>query len=554
MARGVFGGFVAGTLVSGVVLGTVSVLTPVPGADAPEATALEVPAGSEFNQSLEDTQASLPALEVVPEGPSVPRIAAPEPDDIKSLQMADTAPAALPETGPGDATLESPAAEAREGGIDVSVEKPVLPSPQAVAPKAPADEENLSISTEPAQPVQPEVAEQDTAFSTIDEPEITETQTPETTEADTAENEIAVLTEPEQPALPVIEEESSAFPKEDTPEPQAVETESSVEVPATGPETVEPSAPEAGDEENLVVVDGIVEVPPQNPVEEAPKTATEPATEAGAEEETSSVVSNLAPDVTTDRLPSVNSDAEAEPAAVEDDIRGEEEKDSESLPAIERFAAEFENPDNKPMMSIILIDNGTSPIGLDALKSFPYPLSFAVDSAWPGAGEAAKKYRDAGFEVLAMVNLPETANARDTEVAMQSYFEALPGAVAVMEGEGTGLQSSRAASDQLGPILLESGHGLVMFPKGLNTAQKLIARLGVPAASVFRDFDASGQDASTIRRFLDKAAFKASQGDAGIIMVGRLRADTISALLLWGLQDRANRVALAPVSAVLLAQ
>ena len=36
-------------------------------------------------------------------------------------------------------------------------------------------------------------------------------------------------------------------------------------------------------------------------------------------------------------------------------------------------------------------------------------------------------------------------------------------------------------------------------------------------------------------------------------MVGRLRPETISALLLWGLQDRAQRVALAPVSAVLQA-
>ena len=34
-------------------------------------------------------------------------------------------------------------------------------------------------------------------------------------------------------------------------------------------------------------------------------------------------------------------------------------------------------------------------------------------------------------------------------------------------------------------------------------------------------------------------------------MLGRVRPDTISALLLWGLQDRAERVALAPVSAVL---
>ena len=56
-----------------------------------------------------------------------------------------------------------------------------------------------------------------------------------------------------------------------------------------------------------------------------------------------------------------------------------------------------------------------------------------------------------------------------------------------------------------------------------------------------------------MRRFLDQAAFRAGQEEAGVIMMGRVRPDTISALLLWGLQDRASRVALAPVSALLLA-
>jgi hypothetical protein len=36
-------------------------------------------------------------------------------------------------------------------------------------------------------------------------------------------------------------------------------------------------------------------------------------------------------------------------------------------------------------------------------------------------------------------------------------------------------------------------------------------------------------------------------------MVGRLRADTVSALTFWALQDRAESVALAPVSALLRA-
>jgi hypothetical protein len=37
-------------------------------------------------------------------------------------------------------------------------------------------------------------------------------------------------------------------------------------------------------------------------------------------------------------------------------------------------------------------------------------------------------------------------------------------------------------------------------------------------------------------------------------MVGRLRPDTISALLLWGLEDRASQISLAPVSQLLQPQ
>ena len=92
-----------------------------------------------------------------------------------------------------------------------------------------------------------------------------------------------------------------------------------------------------------------------------------------------------------------------------------------------------------------------------------------------------------------------------------------------------------------------------MFPKGLDTASKLIAREGVPTATIFRDFDSDGQTATVIRRFLDQGAFKASRLEGGVIMLGRLRAETVSALLIWGLQDRVSQVALAPVSAVLKA-
>ena len=137
---------------------------------------------------------------------------------------------------------------------------------------------------------------------------------------------------------------------------------------------------------------------------------------------------------------------------------------------------------------------------------------------------------------------------------MQTWLAAIPQAVAVIEGTGSGLQSSREASAQLAPILMESGHGLVMLPNGLDTAQKLIAREGVPAMTLFREIDGQGQDAAAVRRFLDQGAMRAVQQQESVILLGRVRPDTISALLLWGLQDRAASVALAPVSAVLLAQ
>ena len=89
-----------------------------------------------------------------------------------------------------------------------------------------------------------------------------------------------------------------------------------------------------------------------------------------------------------------------------------------------------------------------------------------------------------------------------------------------------------------------------MLPKGLNTGQALALREGVPSATVFRDFDGEGQDPRVMRRFLDQAAFKARQ-EGPVVMLGRLRADTVSALLLWGLQDRASSVELVPVSAIL---
>ena len=219
--------------------------------------------------------------------------------------------------------------------------------------------------------------------------------------------------------------------------------------------------------------------------------------------------------------------------------------------ALDLYASNFENPEAKPLMSIVLIDRGDFTGAVDALANFPYQVSFALDPARPGAAEAMARYRAAGFEVLALADIPETATAGDVEASLGAALAALPETVAVLEGDKAGLQGSREISDQVAAILGETGHGLILAPRGLDTARKSATKAGLAAATLFRDFDAKGQDANAVRRFLDQTAFKAGQDGGGIIMVGRTRPETISALILWGLADRAERVALAPVSAVL---
>ncbi len=491
-----------GTLVSGLALGTISVLSGKPVVAPPEAVSLEVPAGSGFDLRREDEQATLPDAQSAPESGDVSQVPAPAPDDLASLGGAETAPVARPETGAAEELTEAPTTATESVGVEVQSDDPVLPTPLLPPPVVPVNEDQLAVSTDPAQPPVPEISEESAALIAPQD------STPEV-------------------AGPETDAAASIFPTEE-PAPVLIPE-------ASGPDGVADMSPDA---EAQVQTEVETEAVPEE--EAGPKTLPALGT-----------IGNRAEGVTTNRLPSLTDPAPEKAPEAEAEAEPGAQDSATPDGALARNRVAFDNPEGKPLMAIILMDDGQSPIGVEALQSFPYPLNFAVDVGWSGAAEAAERYRAAGFEVLAMADLPEGARPEDAEVAMQAWFAQVPQAVAVLEGTGTGLQSSREASEQLAPILKESGHGLVMHPNGLNTAQKLIAREGVPSASLFRDFDGQGQNAAAIRRFLDQAAMKADQQDDGVIMLGRLRADTISALLLWGLQDRAASVALAPISAVL---
>ncbi|WP_323782198.1 divergent polysaccharide deacetylase family protein [Thalassovita sp.] len=473
MAKGALGGFLTGTVVAVIATATISVITG-PETPRPDAAAVEVPAGSEFDGARDDTQASLPAADPVDRTPETPRAAEPEPDDLNSLSEDQITPGNQPEPVEAETGMIAPDTETAPlaiGTPDSGNQAPAMTSPPT-APEAPADED-LSISTTPAQPALPDDSESSDFMAddpvAAPAPVIKQPETPVKQDREPAQ---IIALDPDTPAerptpLPRVGQNKQETPRIGTP---------------AGRLTDQPSE---ADTEN---------VPADTPVIAAPQSP------------------------------------------------------------LDAYAAPFENPEDKPLMAILLLDQGDSKIGLDALASFPYPISFAVDATKPNAKTAMKRYRDAGFEVLALSDIPLGATAADTEMLLRATLRELPQTVAVMEGDQTGLQADKAVSDQAAALLAETGHGLVLFSKGLNTAQKLAAKAGVPAVTVFRDFDGQNQSAAVIRRFLDQAAFKARQTETGVVMVGRLRAETISALLLWGLQDRASQVALAPVSAVLQAE
>lgn len=218
-------------------------------------------------------------------------------------------------------------------------------------------------------------------------------------------------------------------------------------------------------------------------------------------------------------------------------------------PPIAAFAQPFDNPDDRPLMAIVLVDDDKS-IGTEALRDFPYPVTFALDPSDPEATAKMAAHRAAGFETVMIADLAPEATPQDAETAFELWQNSLPETVAILEGARTGFQGNRALSDQVTTIAQTTGWGLVTQSNGLNTAQKLASRAGIPSSVVFRDFDSAGQTPTIMRRFLDQAAFRARQ-EGGVIMLGRVQPDTVSALVLWGLQDRAQRVALAPISAIL---
>ncbi len=590
MARGFLSGAIWGTILSVAGLGVASVMMPGPGTvqpappDQPSETAMpaetEVPVGT-ATETVKPSDQTDAAEEVAPE-PEALTLPEAEPDTESDLVEAPSAEVTVdaadtptteadavddvavsaPTDAPEDAEpSEAAAASASDTATmsetparrptDVSPVAPEAAAPELEQPKVPTDSAPANADTSAAPMPTPETGD---TIAALDAPDAgtapaapsspTDDATPDTATAPAlaapeGEANPSLSTEPAQPPVPAV-------PNIETPlAPDGEGTATGEAAPDAQDTAVEdtPAGVQSEDSATAATRPPVRRLIPTEPDTGQSDSAAlrRPAIGTPAASLTDRNPGNSA------RLPSIGSATEDDSSAVQPS-----EVDT-NLPPLKRFAASVDSDPALPKMSIVLIDDGSGPLGPDTLDGFPFPVTFALDPAQSGAAERMSRYRALGYEVAVLVNLPAAAQPSDVEQALGGAVAAVPEAVALIEAPDGGLQADRTITEQAARFAADSGHGLVFLPNGLNTAQALAQRETVPALSILRDFDGDGQDARTKRRFLDGAAFRARQ-DGSVTMLGRLTPDTLSALVLWSLQDRAASVSMVPVSTLLIDQ
>lgn len=221
-------------------------------------------------------------------------------------------------------------------------------------------------------------------------------------------------------------------------------------------------------------------------------------------------------------------------------------------PAIDAFAVPPVPTDNQPLMAVVLVDNGNMRLDPDILGSLPFTVTIAVPAKNDVHNALMRYYRDEGFEVALLIDLPEGSNATEVTEILDKAISTVSEATTILERTPGTLQNSREITTALADRLALSGHGLVLYDTGVNPALERAKSVAVPVKTIYRNLDQDNGNERAMRRFLDGAAFRAQQ-EGSVIITASPSPSVISALTFWSLQERSSSVIKTSLSQALLA-
>jgi len=223
--------------------------------------------------------------------------------------------------------------------------------------------------------------------------------------------------------------------------------------------------------------------------------------------------------------------------------------------AFETFSQPFVHDGSKPLLSLILLVGNMDQ--LQAVVNLGVPVTVAVDSTNPEAGNLIEAYTNAQGEVLLYLASDGVHGVRAGDgddvvagklaLAMQNSL----GAIGVMDAPGGSLGADESTVISLLMELEATGMAVVSATgeDGVNHVQTLSDDIGRPVASISRKID-NGDGKISIIREMDKAILE-TETAADVTVYGEASGDTISALGFWLRSQKAQLVTMAPVSAVM---
>jgi len=290
------------------------------------------------------------------------------------------------------------------------------------------------------------------------------------------------------------------------------------------------------------------------PASVAPRPSAEPLGSGG---------SRLALGAGSSRLPSMSSSGSGSRLIL--DSERDDAVTTETEPKAEQPSTAFALNANQsvdldqPLISFLLLDVGTQGVSQSELLRQTMPIAFAVDGSRSDAGRVSGDYRDAGFEVVAMVSQADVDALIDgagsngwldqtqTRTVLQSYLTAMPDALALLDAPSAKLQKNRRFFGPVFETLAVGGQGVLSYKGGISSAGAAAKAAGLKFGLVSKYIGETEKNMDATVRVINRAALEAAQDGAAIIMAVAT-PENLDAIKTWGGSSAATKVTIAPLS------